>query len=559
MIFTNKIASEIDRPRAQEVSASEVLFLCCTLLSLIVSCILWSSHKQAWRDEIFTWREVSDPSLWHLYYAVQHGADGGMPVFYTTAWLWAKAFGTGVLTLRLYSCIATCGALVITWRTIRRFYGMWATAFGVLVFWGTSGLLLEQNAEARFYGLFLLAVAITVDIYTRLVVQPAPKRELLILCLISQAVLVLSHVLGIIYGGLILLGLICFDAAKHRTRPRLYLFYSAGWLALLVWVPSIRNSMATGRPIGWIEMPKITHLFRSYLFGSFHTWLLLLKRRFGEARYPMVHHAAQSVMVVLLVVILLIVLRKFVASERTTSDPRSALLLVACLLLSAPVLLFVLSHLITPIFVPRYLLPSGIGLSIVLADFADALGSDSKASSRWAWRAVVMFLAISPILSALLMPPLDLSPQYLDVPRLDHAVPPHVAVVADWQDDFAKLMRYAQNPRARYYFLLDWPAALKEPRGSVSDYHLMSAYRDAGYYAPDIQENEPFLCSHKDFLVLDAHVGGPGAEESTWFDLAVRKLPQFEWKDLSSFDGSEVKRELISVHRRESLPFCNQP
>ena len=100
-------------------------------------------------DEIFTWKEVSDRSLWHLYYAIQHGADGGQPLFYTTAWLWARTFGFGALALRLYSSVAMCGALLVTWRTVRRFYGIWATAFGVLFFWGTSGVLLEQNVEAR--------------------------------------------------------------------------------------------------------------------------------------------------------------------------------------------------------------------------------------------------------------------------------------------------------------------------------------------------------------------------------------------------------------------------
>ena len=205
------------------MAAGEVLLLCCSVISLITSCILWSAHKQAWMDEIFTWKEVSDRSLWHLYYAIQHGADGGQPLFYTTAWLWAKAFGTGVLTLRLYSSVAMCGALVVTWRTIRRFYGMWATAFGVLAFWGTSGVLLEQNVEARFYGLYMLAVAITVDLYTRLVERPVPTRALLVVVFLSQAALVLTHVLGLIYSGLILLALMLFDAAKGRLRWKLYL------------------------------------------------------------------------------------------------------------------------------------------------------------------------------------------------------------------------------------------------------------------------------------------------------------------------------------------------
>jgi hypothetical protein len=101
MSTATQVATERERSSTQRVSAGEILLLCCSVVSLLLSCILWSPHKQIWMDEIFTWREVSDRSLWHLCYAIQHGADGGMPLFYTTAWLWAKAFGTGVLTLRL--------------------------------------------------------------------------------------------------------------------------------------------------------------------------------------------------------------------------------------------------------------------------------------------------------------------------------------------------------------------------------------------------------------------------------------------------------------------------
>ena len=132
-------------------------------------------------DEVFTWNEVRDRSLWHLYSAVQHGADGGMPLFYTTAWLWAKSFGSGVLSLRLYSSVAMCAALLVTWKAIRRYYSMWATAFGVLLIWGTSGTLLDQNAEGRYYGLYMLAAAVSVEIYSRLAAKPEPTRRLLLL------------------------------------------------------------------------------------------------------------------------------------------------------------------------------------------------------------------------------------------------------------------------------------------------------------------------------------------------------------------------------------------
>jgi hypothetical protein len=545
----NEDFSNAVTPPEHKMPAWEVLLLCCSLLSLVASCILWSPHKQAWMDEIFTWKEVTDPSLWHLYYAIQHGADGGMPVFYTTAWLWAKAFGTGVLTLRLYSCLTMCAALVVTWRTLRRFYGIRATAFGALTFWGTSGLLLNQNVEARFYGLFILTVAFSVDIYTRLVMQPAPNLRLLILSFLSQAALVLTHVLGVIYGGLILLALIVTDAARHRFRPRVYLAYAAGWLALLVWIPAIQTSRAAGKPVVWIMMPTVKTVVATYLFDIFEPWIGLLQRHSQEATFQMVRHATEWIILIPFALIVLFGLRRLVGPQRRIgSAPRGALLLVGYLLVAMPVVLFVLSHLIVPVFVPRYLLPCGVGVAIILADFADARGADSPASSPWMWGSILLLLVISPVATVLALPPLEVSRQYLDVQRLDRVADADRPIVAGWQEDFSKLMRFSHDP-TRYYFLLDWPAAVEGPRGFVLDYHLMEAYRDNGYYAKNIQDSQAFLCSHPDFLVLDV-------EGHSWFDMTIRKMPQFEWKVLDAFETPEAKRTLIAVHKKSSLPFC---
>jgi hypothetical protein len=128
-------------------------------------------------------------------------------------------------------------------------------------------------------------------------------------------------------------------------------------------------------------------------------------------------------------------------------------------------------------------------------------------------------------------------------------------------------MRLSSKP-AGYYFLLDWPAALAGPRTSVLDYHLMRAYRDNGYYASNIQDRNSFLCSQPDFLVLDSpnantldasNDNAPDFKLPNWFDLNIRTAPQFEWKVITQFDGPEITRKLISVHRREPLDFCNRP
>jgi hypothetical protein len=86
----------------------------------------------------------------------------------------------------------------------------------------------------------------------------------------------------------------------------------------------------------------------------------------------------------------------------------------------------------------------------------------------------------------------------------------------------------------------------------VLDYHLMRAYRDNGYYSNNIQDSQGFLCAHPDFLVLDG-------EGHSWFDLTIRRMPQFEWKIIDSFSAPDLQRNLIAVHRRSSLSFCDQP
>jgi hypothetical protein len=82
-------------------------------------------------------------------------------------------------------------------------------------------------------------------------------------------------------------------------------------------------------------------------------------------------------------------------------------------------------------------------------------------------------------------------------------------------------------------------------------YHLMQAYRANGYYSKNIQDSDHFLCSHTDFLVLST-------DEHTWFNLTIKPNPLFEWKVLESFNALGVNRDLIMVHRKAALAFCDQ-
>jgi hypothetical protein len=558
---TLSIGNTSDR---QKMSRGEVLLLCCSVASLIISCFIWSSRKQAWMDEIFTWKEASDRSLLHLYWAIQHGADGGQPLFYTTAWLWVKAFGASVLSLRLYSCAAMCGALLVTWGCIRRVYGFWATAFGVLWMWGSSDLLLDQNAEGRFYGLYMLAVAVVVDVYLRLAARPNPTRLLLLYSFLAQAALVLTHVLGLFYSGIILLALVLFDSLEGRFRIKVYLVHIAGWLALLVWAPAIRASMAAGKPHGWIPVPTLSRFFDTYTFWDFLPWLALAQRHVPNLIFQICRQGVRLAIALPIVILLFLTVRRLLKSKWPMAlTQEDALLLVAFALVAMPTVLFAVSHLLTPVLVARYVLPSGIGFSIILAGLAHRLSLQVPSSFRTAQRVVtivlVIFLVTCPVSSALLRGPAGEDPRFLDVERLDNVGFPDAAVVVGWQLDFAKVMRYSRKPGSRYYFLLDWPAALAGPRAYVLDYHLLQAYHNAGYYPQSIAYAHEFLCSHRDFLVLDGIDLKATEQAPTWFDYSIRNNPSFEFKTVDSFDSSDVKRDLIAVHRKAPISFCGQP
>jgi hypothetical protein len=158
----------------------------------------------------------------------------------------------------------------------------------------------------------------------------------------------------------------------------------------------------------------------------------------------------------------------------------------------------------------------------------------------------------------LLVRPPEVNAQYLDVAQLDSLTAGRGPLVAGWQNDFSVLMRYSRYPQARF-FLLDWPAALVGERTMVLDYHLMSAYRRAGYYRGSIRDKNEFVCAQTDFLVLDPHFVNKDALEPGWFDLAIRDTPQFAWKVIAHMDNAQMQRRLIEVHRRAPLPFCRQP
>jgi len=450
--------------------------------SLLASCILWSLRKQMWGDEVVTVTELRDPSLAHLLHAVPRLGGGGMPLFYLTGWPWAHVFGLSDLSLRLYSSVGVCGAFLILLAILRRYFSAPAAFFGVAFGLFASLIVLDQNSEARGYGLYLLLCAIAIAQALKVAETPRPSAPALALLALSQAGLVLGHILGLVYAGLILLALVASDAWQRRFRAKVYLCCMAGWLALIPWIPAIQASAAVGKPHGWIAMPALSDLAVSLSFCLF------------TGLYWQLSHVPTAVILAGwlcgVACVVGLVLSAFGGLKTAPSSKRPVYLLGFALIL-APAAFFIISHIAAPIFLPRYLIPSALGIAMLAAAWAEH-GQAGKGLA--------------------------------------------VTTLCDSLKDFLVMTRYSSRPDLPEYPMNE--AAANTVPGADTDFRLMKNYRREGYFAASLPDDSRIL-SRKSFLLLDNG-------DAPWFRVAIESNPRFTWKILAQIDDT---RRLIEVEQ----------
>jgi uncharacterized membrane protein len=195
------------------------------IASLIISCILISSKKFFWNDELFSYYFLADPSFTHMLGAFHDKLNNTPPLYFLLGWLWAKVFGSTELSLRLFSSLGMCIACAITWITLRRTYNFWSTSIGVLSVFCTSNLILSQNAEARMYGLFLVLCALGLFQYDLINRSSRFTWKLLLSNSCIHAAIVNTHLFGLFYSTAIAFALIVEIYTLKLLDPKYtYLF-----------------------------------------------------------------------------------------------------------------------------------------------------------------------------------------------------------------------------------------------------------------------------------------------------------------------------------------------
>ncbi len=508
-------------------------------VSLVVSCVVISAKKYFVNDELLSYYLLSDKSFFHMLSAFHDKINAAPPFYFLLGWLWARVFGASELSLRLFSCLGICTALWFLWVTLRRTYGFWPTSIAVLSVFCTSGIVLWQNAEVRMYGLFIALCALGLFLYDTACRKKGSSRGLLIATACTHAAIVNAHLFGLIYSGALLLSLILRDRCFKTLRIQLYLSVALSWLSLIPYIPSFLNQSDAGSPRTWLPEPVLGDLVQFMTLSS----PSLVS---GNSLQTLVNLFA-LVLLVLASGLQFILCRT--EGDRTdesgeeyqgSSDSEVSLLIPAYAFLAVPVLIWVFSRSVKPIFCDRYMLPTALSWSILLAYVASRIAfqrvptikEGEGLNHRLRTAATTSFLPLALVLLLLTQPVVwaigyrrGFSPGLYDNNFGYNDLP----IVVQHSHVFLRRLHYTPA-RNRYFFILDWQAALNEASGLFGPQEFKNLEAIARNY-PDLHKHivygEDFLRIYDRFLVIGS------LESNTKVCSCDVKGVQTKWEDLS--------------------------
>jgi hypothetical protein len=458
-------------------------------VSLLLSCVLMSRKKYYWNDELYSWLFLSDPSFFHMMGAFHAPINNTPGLYFMLGWPWARLFGAGELSLRLFSSLAMAAAAFLAWAALRKAFHHWAATLGTLSVFGMSWVVLEQNAEARMYGLYLAAAAWCLLLYMRTEegsTRWAPHFA-------AHAALAHVHLFGAFYSAAFLFAMLLRDGLwRGRWQPRLYLAIIAAWASIALYLPAFFQQAQAGAVRAWIPWPRLGDL-----------WGLLS-----------LDDGALGGLIALLVLLVAAAGARVVASvapppEKMTASGRArslSLLLLAFALLAVPVVTWAISRTMKPILIDRYVLPSALAWCILSAYLVDRLwpapGEGWRRAVDLGLRgALIVFFTLQPLWYAhrfhqQTMPGADDE-------KFGHGELP---IVSQTGSQFLMRQYYAPRPE-RYFFVLDEEAALAEESGQYGpqEHRHMEAIRRhyAHVFKGRIMDGDDFLREHREFLIVD--------------------------------------------------------
>jgi hypothetical protein len=496
-------------------SQGEYVVPALAIVSLLISCVIVSSKKFFWNDELYSYYFLVDQFFTHMLGAFHDKINNTPPLYFLLGWLWARVFGSTELSLRLFSSLGMCIACATVWITLRRTYSFWSTSIGVLSIFCTSSLILSQNAEARMYGLFLAVCSLGLLQYDSINRISKPTWITLFSNICVHAAIVNTHLLGLFYSGAIILSLILRDRYLKVFRLKVYFSVVLGWLSLILYVPSFLNQSDVGNPRSWIPIPTLRDLmdvlsfsllsFQDINLQSFINITILLLLALISGWQFLVYKNDQTLP------------SQRDDENRQKFQAETSLLIFAYAFLLVPVFVWIISRTVKPIFWDRYLIPSVLSWSILFAHLLSRFIFNSVFSNKFlkklgtssffiATRSSIFLLGLTAVL---LVQPIRYakSIQIEQPPGLNDNKYGYreLPIAMQFSHDFLTRLHYSPD-RDRYFFILDWQVALDSTSGLFppQEYKHLEALKRSyqKLFKNNIIQSQEFLRMYNRFLVL---------------------------------------------------------
>ena len=450
-----------------------------------------------WEDEMLGFLLLRDPSFHHMTTAWLQGADGGGFSFYLTGRLWFDLFGSSVRSFRMYSEVCFAAAFIISWVTMRRFYTAAVATCASLSIWLVSPVLIQHLAEGRFYGLFMAAVALAIWFCVRANEQPEVRPLLYLGVFLANALLITSHLLGVVYSFCVVVSMVLLDWNGGRLRPKLYLAVIASWLLLIPSLPAIRASGRVGKPFFWTTQPDWV------TFVSHYTGFTL----------------KLGVPIAIFLVAIVIVLarrRSLIGTMQEACRDRRPIYVVGLLLFLIPVMFYVEGLFGPALCISRYLQPIALATVYLVAELLTIGLAIVPASLRT--NGALKAAAWAVFLGCIGIYDFGYRPRHtgleLDYTQaLTRSLPTGVPIVCEDAFAFTELISRQHDSPVLYTYLLGWKNSLspQSPRLEVTQYHLMENWKKVGYFSGSIQYAAPFFQQYPVFYIISIEdLGGNG-------------------------------------------------
>jgi uncharacterized membrane protein len=331
------------------------------------------SGESFWLDEVATTIEIqgSVPDL------LTTGRMDQPPAYYLPLYLWTKIFGISEGSLRSFSALCGVGSVVLIYLAGRRLFGKQVGVLGAFLM-AVSDFQILFSQEARNYSLFELAALLS--FYFLVLFLDSRAKSHFGLYVVFSIFMIYANAFGIC----ILIAQNLFFVFQIKSNRNWAGSWAVGQCVILLAItpyfsPALFGSNGLEGAIA-TNLSGISEASISDVARSFYRFILPPRRYFGgdmewDGSLLAIYVVAGLFLVIGILATVMrkgggdwqTALRQTVDNLRVIPDIKRNSLLVICWLLCPPLVLFVVSKVVMPVYDHRYVISAAPALYLLLA------------------------------------------------------------------------------------------------------------------------------------------------------------------------------------------------